>query len=114
MFKSIIDTSTLINKKNKMIEHPNIKINKQNIQQIINTVDSSTQTNTKEYTYNSSQTTKYKMVNKSTSTEDLEKKIKERKMLEKFKKKTLEKQKQSNLFKQVIGSPRNVDDIEDE
>lgn len=54
------------------------------------------------------------MCDKSTSTEDLVKKEKERKILEKFKKETKKKQKQAELFKQVLGSPRNIEEVEDE
>ncbi len=54
------------------------------------------------------------MCDKSTSTEDLVKKEKERKILEKFKKQTKKKQEKADLFKQVLGSPRNVEEVEDE
>ena len=56
-----------------------------------------------------------RMIDKSTDTIDLVKKEKERKLLEKFKKKTETRKKQAELFKQVIGTPKAViDDIEDE
>lgn len=79
------------------------------------TTEISTQT-TNTITYKSSETMTEKkvMCDKSTSTEDLVKKEKERKKLEKFKKQTLEKQEKAELFKQVLGSPRNTHDIEDE
>ena len=54
------------------------------------------------------------MCDKSTSTEDLVKQEKERKILEKFKKETKKKQKQAELFKQVLGTPRNIEEVEDE
>ena len=54
------------------------------------------------------------MCDKSTSTEDLVKKEKERKILEKFKKQTKKKQEKADLFKKVLGSPRNVEEVEDE
>ena len=65
-------------------------------------------------TDNSTQTSNPIMCDKSTSTEDLVKKEKERKLLEKFKKETLKKQQQADLFKQVLGTPRNIQEIEDE
>lgn len=54
------------------------------------------------------------MIDKSTSTDDLIKQKKEQKVLEKFKKQQEEKKKINALFKEHIGSPRNVDEIEDE
>lgn len=84
-----------------------IKIN--NNKTKIKTTEISTQTTTTETV-----TEKPVMCDKSTSTEDLVKKEKERKILEKFKKQTLEKQEKAELFKQVLGSPRNTHDIEDE
>ena len=81
----------------------------------IKTTEISTQTtNTITYKSNETMTEKKVMCDKSTSTADLVKKEKERKILEKFKKQTLEKQEKAELFKQVLGSPRNTHDIEDE
>lgn len=54
------------------------------------------------------------MIDKSTDTKDLEKIAKEKKILNKFKKNIEKKKAQSKLFSQVIGSPRNVEEIEDE
>jgi len=54
------------------------------------------------------------MVDKSTSTDDIIQRKKEQKVLEKFKKHLEEKKKINALFKEHIGSPRNVDEIEDE
>lgn len=54
------------------------------------------------------------MVDKSTSTEDLVKQAKEKKKLEKFKKSVQQKNNQSALFKEVLGEPRNVEEVEDE
>lgn len=54
------------------------------------------------------------MVDKSTSTADLVKQAKEKKKLEKFKKTIQEKNNQSALFKEVLGEPRNIEEVEDE
>lgn len=54
------------------------------------------------------------MHDKSTSTEDLEKIIKERKILERFKSQVSKRKEQAAVFKQFIGSPKHVEEIEDE
>ena len=66
------------------------------------------------YTHKSTSTDIIVMCDKSTSTEDLVKREKERKILKKFQKETKKKQEQAELFKQVLGSPRNIEEIEDE
>lgn len=54
------------------------------------------------------------MIDKSTDTKDLERLAKDKKILKKFKKSVEKKKTQSQLFSEVIGSPRNSEEVEDE